>query len=152
MATPTIAWILDQAGFPGIDQQAQRLIDQGALLGGRIGLTQRMAQRPFHEDDAGHAHGFCQIAGDGNGDSRDSRCFYCTCDQSHGPITESSGRGEEGKIDAVGAQFGRHIRRCFPQEYGQLLPLDVTHQPEMARRNRPDDTFLHQIAEMIERK
>jgi hypothetical protein len=106
---------VDDAWFVCFDQELQRVEDHCALLGRGMGFAQWVAQWPLHEERTRHADRLCQIFGDGDRDRRDSCSFDYTGYQSHGPITEASARGKEGKIDAICAQFCRYFGRNLVQ-------------------------------------
>lgn len=87
----------------------KRSKDHRALLQRCVWLAQRVAERPFNEDRPRRANSFGEVARQGNAHRRNPCLLECTCDQSHGPITKPSGRGQEGEIDALGAQLCRYL-------------------------------------------
>lgn len=94
----------------------QRCVDDGALLRRPIRFTERVTQRPLQKDCAWRADSNREIPGERDADGGYAGSLDNACDQSHGPIAEPSGRGQERKVDAVLAQSGRHIRRAPARE------------------------------------
>ncbi len=103
-STPAIAGRRDGSGFGGGTQERERIEDDGALLRSVVRFAERMAEGPFDEERARHAHGFGQVPCDGYGDGGDAAALNLPGDQSDGPIAEPSSGGEEDAIDRAGAE------------------------------------------------
>lgn len=87
-----------------------------------------MAEGPAQEEGARRSHLLSDIPKDGEGNRGNTSCLDTALDQSHGPITKPSSRGEENKVWLLGPDSGHERGQYLSLQRGDVGSIDVSHE------------------------
>ncbi len=69
----------------------------------------------------------------------------CPCDQSNGPVTQPSCRGQHNRINLFALEAPGHGWRGVGQQARHMRSVDMTHKTIVKRRHFTDDALLHEL-------
>jgi len=119
-------------------QRLKSFIQHGGLLIDAAGLTQRVAKGPAQIDRSRRFDFFGIGPVDGNADRRNSTGFYDTLNQSHGLMTDASGRCQQYHVHFQFLENSDNLERGPVDQGLNMAAVDMAHEGKMHIRNSPD--------------
>ncbi len=95
----------------------QHVVENGALLGNVSRLAQGVPKGPVQIEHARRSRGICDLRNQCQRDRRHARRLDLSCEQSHGPCADWSGRNQEDQVNMRVGQAARDLAsggdQCF---------------------------------------
>ncbi len=103
-------------------------MNSAKLLRSIVRLAKRVTKRPLEVHDTRRPHFFCDLAQPDDADGWDSSRLDGSCDQSHGLITDASGRGEQHRVHTLLFEPPGNLWSGCVQQCLDVRRLDMAHK------------------------